>query len=189
MSLATGPRSASVLALDITVATVQPAVLAARVVVRRLPAATRPLASTMRRWPLTALARRGLPYRVSLLESLDARVEAVLTAVLDQVLGHVDLAAVIERHLDLDRLVAGVDLDAVVGRMDLAALAESVIATLDVPEIIRESTSAVSSETLREVRMRGIAADDVVSRAIERLRVHRQRTGDDVAAQDGRPGT
>jgi len=170
------PAAASMLALDLTVATVRPAVRAGLVVARHLGAATRPLASTVPRRPVEALARRGRPYRVMILQGLDARLDAVLAAVLDGVLRHVDVAAVLERHVDLDRLVAGVDLDAVVARMDLAALAEDVIADLDIAEIIRESMSTVSSETVREVRMRGIAADDLVSRVAARLRVRRPQS-------------
>ena len=185
----TGLRAPTLLALDLTVATVRPGIRAALAVGHHLSAATRPLTSAMRSRPLVAIARRGRPYRVILRQELDARSAAVLTAVVEQVLRRVDLSALIQRHVDLDRLVAGVDLDAVVARMDLAALAEDVIATLDIPEVIRESTSTVSSEAVREVRMRGIAADDVVSRAVARIGVRRHRTGATLTAPDGVPGT
>jgi len=185
----TGLRSPSLLALDVTVATVGPAFRAAQAVGRQVPTTTRPLTWVVRSRPLVAIARRGRPYRVALLQDLDARLATVLTTVVEQVLRRVDLTALVERHVDLDRLVAGVDLDAVVARMDLAALAEDVIATLDLPEIIRESTSAVSSEAVREVRMRGIAADDVVSRAVQRFGVRRPRAHTSVATPDGGPGT
>ena len=46
--------------------------------------------------------------------------------------------------LVVDELLRRVDLDAVIARLDLAKLAEDVIASVDLPEIIRESTSAVS---------------------------------------------
>jgi hypothetical protein len=178
-------RSPSLVALDLTVATVRPAFRAAQAVGQRLPTPPRPLTWALRSRPVVAIARTGRPYRVALLQDVDARLAAVLTSVVEQVLRRVDLAALIERHVDLDRLVAGVDLDAVVARMDLAALAEDVIATLDVPEIIRESTSAVSSEAVREVRMRGIAADDLVSRAVQRFGARRPRAHPSLAAPDG----
>jgi hypothetical protein len=241
------PPAAIVLALDVTVATARPALRATVVLARHLSSATRPVTSAVLRPPLDALARRGRPFRVVLLQDLagllDALLDVLVPAALEQVLRRVDVAAVLERHVDLDRLVAGVDLDAaagrldvdavarhldvaalldqldltrivrekvdlddlvatvdidavaarldldaVVARLDLSALAEDVIATLDVPEIIRASTSAVSSETMREVRMRGIAADDVVSRAADRLRIRRHRTDTSFPAPPGVSG-
>ena len=92
---------------------------------------------------------------------------------LDGIVGLVDLDAAVAR-VDLDAAVARVDLDAVVARIDVTGLAEDVIATLDLPEIIRESTGAVSSETVREVRMRGITGDDAVARAVDRLLLRRR---------------
>jgi len=77
--------------------------------------------------------------------------------------------------LVVDELLRRVDLDAVIARLDLAKLADEVIASVDLPEIIRESTSAVQSETVREVRMRSISGDEAVGRAMERLRPRRRR--------------
>jgi len=88
-----------------------------------------------------------------------------------------ELAAVLDRAVPLvvDELLRRVDLDAVIARLDLAKLADEVIASVDLPEIIRESTSAVQSETVREVRMRSISGDEAVGRAMERLRPRRRR--------------
>ena len=165
--LSTGPRSPGLLALDVTVATARPVFRAGLAVGRRLPAATRPLSRAMRSRPVVVLARRGRPYRISLLQELDTRFASVLTGVVEQVLRRVDLSTLIARNVDL------------------AGLAETVIASVDLPEIIRESTSTVSSEAVREVRMRGIAADDVVSRAVERFGIHRQRTHAPLTTPEG----
>ncbi len=88
-----------------------------------------------------------------------------------------ELAAVLDRAVPLvvDELLRRVDLDAVIARLDLAKLADDVIASVDLPEIIRESTSAVQSETVREVRMRSISGDEAVGRAMERLMPRRRR--------------
>jgi hypothetical protein len=87
-----------------------------------------------------------------------------------------EFAALLDRAVPLvvDELLRRVDLDAVIARLDLAKLADEVIASVDLPEIIRESTGAVSSEAVREVRMRGISADAAVGRAMERLRPRRR---------------
>ena len=88
-----------------------------------------------------------------------------------------EFAALLDRAVPLvvDELLRRVDLDAVIARLDLATLADEVIASVDLPEIIRESTGAVSSEAVREVRMRSISGDEAVGRAMERLRPRRRR--------------
>ncbi len=60
---------------------------------------------------------------------------------------------------------------AVLERIDLARLAEGVIAEVDLPDIIRQSTGSVASDTVRGVRLQGISGDEAVGRAVGRLRV------------------
>ena len=106
---------------------------------------------------------------------------------LDTVVARVDLDA-IARRLDLDGLIATVDLDAVAARLDVDAvidrvdlleLARTVIVGVDLPEIIRDSTGAVASDTMREVRMQSISGDDAVARVVDRLLLrHHRRDGD-----------
>lgn len=96
---------------------------------------------------------------------------------LDAVVGRVDLDAILER-LDLTGIVLRrVDLDAVITavleRLDLVGLAADVIEGVDLPEIIRESTGTMASDTVRGVRMQGIAADEAVGRAVDRLLLRR----------------
>ena len=122
-----------------------------------------------------------------------ADVEAVLARVdvdavanrldLDAVLDRLDLTAVVLERVDLDRLV-----DSVLAGLDLAGLAEQVVDDIDLPEIIRESTGSMASDTVRGVRMQGIAADEAVDRAVARLRLRRRRPPQEPAIppQDGR---
>jgi hypothetical protein len=60
--------------------------------------------------------------------------------------------------------------------MDLIALANEIIEGVDLPEIIRDSTGSMASETVKGVRMQGIGADQAVDRAIDRLLLRRART-------------
>ena len=120
---------------------------------------------------------------------LDAVVERMD---LDAVVGRVDLDSV-ARRLDLDSLVGTVDLDAaaarldvdaVIDRIDLIGLAQTIVAGIDLPEIIRESTGVVASDTVREVRMQSISGDDAVARVVDRLLLrnhHDRRSRDRVA--------
>jgi hypothetical protein len=104
----------------------------------------------------------------------------------DAVISRVDLMEVVQESLDLDAVVAGVDIDAaaarldidaVIGRVNLAALARDVIAELDLPEIIRESTGSMASDTVRGVRMQSISGDEALGRIIDRLSMRRSRRG------------
>lgn len=89
---------------------------------------------------------------------------------IDAVLDRMDLTGVVLERVDLDALVA-----AVLERVDLVGLAREVIDAIDLPEIIRESTGSMASDTVRDLRMQGIAADEAVSRAVDRLRLRRGR--------------
>lgn len=116
------------------------------------------------------------------LDAIAARIdiEAVLDRIdlTDLVMRRVDLDAIV-RSVDLDAAVSGVDLDAILARVDLEALANDVIAAIDLPEIIRDSSGSLTSETVRNVRMHSIDADRAVDKVIERLKVRRHpRPGD-----------
>jgi hypothetical protein len=54
-------------------------------------------------------------------------------------------------------------------------LAEEVIDAVDLPEIIRESTGSMASDTVRGARMQGIHADEAVGRAMDRILLRRSR--------------
>lgn len=156
----------------------------------------------LRRVDLTETVRRYVDLDLLVTDvDLDA---AVARVDVDAVARHLDLEAVVDRldltrivrdRVDLDGLVATVDLDAaaarvdvdavarrldidaVIDRIDLVGLAEDVIAQVDLPEIIRESTGSVASETVRGVRMQGISGDEAVTRAVDRLLLRRGRRG------------
>lgn len=116
----------------------------------------------------------------------------------DAVVSRVDLDAIVER-IDLDAVVARVDVDAVarridvagiLERLDMADLARTVIEEIDLPEIIRQSTGSVASETVRGVRMQGIQADESVSKVVDRVLFRnraRDAGGPDEPATHGTP--
>lgn len=91
---------------------------------------------------------------------------------IEAILDRMDLTAVVLRRVDLEALVT-----AVLARVDLIGLAQEVIDGVDLPELIRESTGSMASDGVREVRMHGIAADEAVGRAVDRLLLRRGRGG------------
>ena len=152
-------------------------------------------------------ARKGLSVRAAALLSglLAGVVPAVLDLVLDRidlnalverrvdldrlaanldiekVLDRIDLDELVERRVDIDRLAAGIDVDAIIGRVDLIGLAEYVVDGIDLPQIIRASTGSVASEGLREVRTRSMDADQALASLVDRMLPRRR------ASRDGRP--
>lgn len=137
-------------------------------------------------------------------------VDAVVTRVdADAVVAKVDLNAIIDRvdvdavanrldvELVLDRMdltstvLQRVDLDALVQaillRIDLIGLAEQVIDGVNLTEIIRESTGTMASDTVRGVRMQGIAADDAISHAMDRFLLRHGRRSTKAPDDGGRP--
>jgi hypothetical protein len=161
------------------------------------------VAALLRRIDLTETVKRYVD-----LDSIVAEVDLDAAAVrldLDAFLDRLDLTRIVKERVDLDDLVAAVDLDKVVARLDLDAvvvrldldalidridlvgLAEGVIAEVDLPEIIRESTSSVASDTVRGVRMQGISGDEALGRAVGRLRLRRSRRAAAAPSVEGSP--
>jgi hypothetical protein len=133
------------------------------------------------------------------LERVD--LDALLKAVLDRidltavVLDRVDLDAVLGAVLDridltsvvLERVDLGAVVDAALDKVDLVGLAEEIIDGVDLPEIIRESTGSMASDTVRGVRMQGINADEAVGRAVDRLLLRRSRRATEAPGSVGAP--
>src|SRR5215207_6857320 len=124
----------------------------------------------------------------------DVDVDAVAARLdIDAVIERMDLTALVRERVDLDAIVAEVDIDAVAARLDidaviqrmdltalvrervdLVALAQEVMDALDLPDIIRGSTASVASESVQDVRLQTIAADEVVTRVVDRLLLRRR---------------
>ncbi|MET1060380.1 MAG: hypothetical protein ABWX84_12320 [Nocardioides sp.] len=110
--------------------------------------------------PALALVRDEVTRQLA--EALDV----VVPAAVAQVLQRLDLTKLVEDNVDIEHIVESID---------LVALTNEIIAEIDLPEIIRQSTGSVASETLRGVRMQAITADDAVARLGERFRLRRAR--------------
>jgi hypothetical protein len=100
----------------------------------------------------------------------------------DAIVSRVDLGPIVDR-VDVDRVAERIDLDAVIARLDLAELARTVIEEIDLPEIIRESSGSMASETVRGVRIQGIEADAAVSRAVDRILLRRRARDTDAPGE------
>ncbi len=94
--------------------------------------------------------------------------QAVLSLIVAAVLDDLDLTAIVRDRLHADAI------EAVIARIDLIGLANEVIDGVDLPAIIRESTSSVTAEVMTDVRSQGERADDAVSGFVDRVLGRRQ---------------
>jgi hypothetical protein len=120
------------------------------------------------------------------LDAIAARLDVDAVAArldIDAVVDRMDLTTLVKDRVDLDAIVAVVDIDAiaarididaVISRIDLVGIAQEVIDEIDLPEIIRESTGSMASETVRGVRMQGIAGDEALGRVVDRILLRRR---------------
>src|SRR4051794_32375001 len=86
----------------------------------------------------------------------DHLVDVLVPAVISNLMSRVDIAQLLEDNVDLDRL------------------AMDVIAAVDLPRIIRESSGAVTSEAVRGVRAQSMEADQAISRVVDRMLLRRR---------------
>jgi hypothetical protein len=120
---------------------------------------------------LAGLARYGAGQRGQLRGQMSAVLQPVVPSVVTILLEPLDLTKLVKERVDLNEVVASVDLDDLLARIDVAGLAEGVIAEVDLAEIIRQSTGSVTSDTVRGVRMQGVAGDEAIGRAVGRIRL------------------
>jgi hypothetical protein len=100
----------------------------------------------------------------------------------ERVLDRLDLTAVVLARVDLHKVM-----DAVLAELDVVALAQEVIDAVDLPEIIRESSGAMASDTVRGARVRSIAADDALGRVMHHLLLRRaaKEDGSEMPLEEG----
>ena len=94
--------------------------------------------------------------------------QALLSFIVAAVLDELDLTAIVRDHLHAEAI------EAVIARIDLVGLANEVIEEVDLPAIIRGSTSSVTADVMTDVRSQGERADDAVSGFVDRLLGRRQ---------------
>lgn len=139
-----------------------------REVVRRV------VAAALAEVDITAVVREHVDLD-AIAEGID--VDAIAARVdIERIVDRVDVNAIAAK-VDVDRIAASVDVDAVIGRVDLVGLSNEVIEGVDLPRIIRESTSTMSTEAVRGARSQGMAADDAVAGFVGRLFGREEREG------------
>jgi hypothetical protein len=102
-------------------------------------------------------------------------VNAVVQRVdMGQIVEDLPIEKVVDR-VDVNEIVERVDIRGVIDRLDLAEITQDVMDDIDLPSIIRESSGAMASETVQTVRVRGMDADGLVSKIVDRMLRREQR--------------
>jgi hypothetical protein len=89
----------------------------------------------------------------------------IVTSALDTL----DLTELVIDRVDVDAIVAEADIEAVIDRVPIIPLANYVIDEIDLPQIIRDSTSGIAGDAMNTVRRQSIGADQLVSRLADRI--------------------
>jgi hypothetical protein len=129
--------------------------------------ALRPPLVPQKYWPQTklqAMAARGRERSHDQAKLLSDAIGIVVAKVISMI----DMNEIIAK-IDIENVIAQLDIEAIVGRVDIAALAKQVIEDVDLPEIIRDSSDAVVSETVAGVRMRAVEADERITRIVDKV--------------------
>lgn len=98
-----------------------------------------------------------------------------LTRVVDRALDGMDLTDVVISRVDLDAVVAAVDMDQVIDRVPVIPLANYVIEEIDLPQIIRSSTGGIATDAMTAVRVQGVGADELLARVADRVLLRRRK--------------
>ncbi|MCV7226712.1 hypothetical protein [Mycolicibacterium komossense] len=118
---------------------------------------------------VTALSRRGDAVINAGVDPLRALLTTIAVQIVGQVLAELDLTALVRDNVDVNAIAREVDIDAIIDRIDLIGLADVVIDGVDLPAIIRQSTTSVTAEVMTDVRSQGERADDLVTGIVDRM--------------------
>lgn len=98
-----------------------------------------------------------------------------LHAIVTEALDTLDLTQLVIDRVDVNEIVAQADFDAIIDRVPIVAIADYVIEEIDLPQIIRDSTSGIAGEAMDTIRKQGVGADQLVSRVADRLLLRRRQ--------------
>jgi hypothetical protein len=116
---------------------------------------------------------------VARLDLTDLVIDRVdLARVVNSTLDEMDLTTLVLDRVDVNAIVDAADIEAIIDRVPIVAIADYVIDEIDLPQIIRDSTSGVAGEALDSIRRQGVGADVLVSRLFDSVIRRRERNLD-----------
>jgi hypothetical protein len=97
-----------------------------------------------------------------------------LNRIVNSALDTLDLTQLVIDRVDVNAIVAEADIDAVIDRVPIIPLANYVIDEIDLPQIIRDSTSGIAGDAMNTARRQSVGADNLVSRLADRVVLRRK---------------
>ena len=119
--------------------------------------------------PTPAFLHRYADRGAAARQATTAMVMSLVPRVVDAVLEQLDFTEIVRDHVDVGAIAATIDIEKILEQVDVGKAVEDVVNAMDLPTIVRESSGALASETVRAVRYRSVSADDRVNQAINRL--------------------
>ena len=101
-------------------------------------------------------------------ELVNSVLDRVIPFAVDSVLDRMNLTDIVIDRVDIDEVVAKANLVEIIDRLPLIDLANYIIAEIDLPTIIRESTGGMATEVINTTRMQAIDSDAVLERVVDR---------------------
>jgi hypothetical protein len=93
----------------------------------------------------------------------------VVSPAVDGILSGIDITKLVLDHVSIPRLIEGIDVDEVLAELNLSDMARQVVDDIDLPDMIRTSSSALGTDAVIGLRLHTASADDVIERAIGRV--------------------
>lgn len=128
-----------------------------------------PVVGSLLRRGVAALSERGDTVITQSIDPVKTLVAAIAVHVVELVLDEIDLTALVCERVNIDAVAADVDIDAIVERIDLIGLANKVVDGVDLPAIIRESTTSMTADVMTDIRGQSERADDFVGAIVGRM--------------------
>ena len=127
---------------------------------------------------VAVLSARGAELRqqdAARARTIVTRVEPVLSAVLERVVGILPIEAILAR-VDVNTLVGQVDVGALLSRMDLGSIITDVLSQIELGDLIHDSTTSIAGDMRDGVRIDVMKVDGGVANLVDRvLRRKRER--------------
>lgn len=111
--------------------------------------------------------------RLDLTELVLRRVD--LGAVVTRALDEIDLTSIVIDRVDVNAIVEQADIEAIIDRVPVVELANYVVDEVDLPQIIRDSTSGIAGDAMNVLRRQGVGADRIVSKLGDRVVFRRKQ--------------
>ncbi|GDX31952.1 hypothetical protein LBMAG15_08860 [Actinomycetes bacterium] len=105
----------------------------------------------------------------TVIAGVNAALDRVVPIAVNAVLDRMDLTQIVLDHVDIDALVAKANMDAIIDKVPIVDIADYVIAEIDLPKIIRESTGGVATDAVNAARLQALSVDKLINRIADSM--------------------